>query len=126
MFKDRLDDVGVVVDAELIRDGQEQRVSLCDGFIFRELLDEDVWLGSIAAAKNGSCVVAEEADSVLVLVLTPELGPVAIVYECKDTATDRYPRLAPVTSGLPRLTEYSDLLRLLYVKRTSALVIFEC
>jgi hypothetical protein len=37
MFKDRLDDVGVMVDTELIRDDQEQCVSLCDGFVFREV-----------------------------------------------------------------------------------------
>ncbi len=56
MFEDRVDDVGVIVDTELIRDGQEQRVSLGDSFVFRELLDEDVRLGGVAAAKNGSGV----------------------------------------------------------------------
>jgi hypothetical protein len=33
MLEDRLDDVGVIVDTELIRNGQEQRVSLGDGFV---------------------------------------------------------------------------------------------
>ncbi len=33
MFQDRLDDMGVVVDAELIGDGQEQRVGRGDGFV---------------------------------------------------------------------------------------------
>src|ERR1700688_3039631 len=103
MFKDRLDDVGVIVDTELIRDGQEQCVSLCDGFVFRELLDEDVRLCGVNAAKNGSRVVAEEADSVLVLVAAPEIRTVAVVHECKDAATDRYPRLARVAGRLPRL-----------------------
>ncbi len=32
IFEDRLDDVGVIVDTKLIRDGQEQCVSLCDSF----------------------------------------------------------------------------------------------
>ncbi len=54
--------MGVVVDPELIGDGQEQRVSLCDGFVFRKLLDEEIRLGGIAAAENRSRVVAEEAD----------------------------------------------------------------
>ena len=45
-------------------------------------------------------------------------------FECKNAAADRYPRFARVTGRLPRLTEYPDLLRLLYVERTSALVIF--
>ncbi len=39
MFDDRLDDVGVIVDTKLVRDGQEQCVSICDSFVFRELLD---------------------------------------------------------------------------------------
>ena len=84
MFKNCLDDVGVIVDPKLIRDGQKQCVGLGDSFVFRELLDEEIPLGGVAAAKNGSCVVAEEADIVLVLV----------VHECKDAAADRYPRLA--------------------------------
>ena len=88
MFKDRLDDVRVIVDTELIGDGQEQRVSLCDGFVFRELLDEDVRLGGIAAAKNGSRVVAKEADGVIVLAAAAEIGAVAVVDQCKDAAVD--------------------------------------
>ena len=40
MLQDRLDDVGVVVDTELIGDGQQQGVGLGDGFVLRELLDE--------------------------------------------------------------------------------------
>ena len=33
VLQDRLDDVGVVVDAELIGHGQQQRVGLGDGFV---------------------------------------------------------------------------------------------
>ncbi len=52
MFKDGLDNVGVVVDTKLIRDGQQHCVSLRNGFVVRELLDEDVRFGGVAAAKN--------------------------------------------------------------------------
>src|SRR5271169_5605660 len=110
MFKDRLDDVGVIVDTELIRDSQEQCVSLCDGFVFCELLDEGIRLGGVAAAKNGSCVVAEEADGVIGLIPVPEIGSVTVVHECKDTAADRHSRLTRMTSRLPRLAENPDLL----------------
>jgi hypothetical protein len=34
---------------------------------FARLLDENVRLGGIAAAKNSSCVVAEEGDSVALI-----------------------------------------------------------
>jgi len=94
IFKNCLDDVGVIVDPKLIRDGQKQCVGLGDSFVFRELLDEEIPLGGVAAAKNGSCVVAEEADIVLVLVPASEIGTVAVVHECKDAAADRYSRLA--------------------------------
>ena len=53
--------------------------------------------------------------------LNVPIAVLAVVDECKDAAADRYPRLARVTGRLPRVTEYPDLLRLLYVKRTSAL-----
>ena len=72
MLEDRLDDVGVVVDAELIGDGQQQRVSLGDGFVLGELFDQRVRLGGVAAAKNGPGVVAEKADLVLVSLPRPK------------------------------------------------------
>src|SRR5271170_1107995 len=115
MFKDRFNDMGVVVDTELIGDGQEERVGLGDSFVLGELLNENVRLGGVAAAKDGSCVVAEEADRVLVLVSAAEIGTVAIVHQRKDAAADRHPRLARMTGRLPRLAENADLLRLLYV-----------
>src|SRR5260221_10337219 len=125
MLEDRPDDVGVIVDAELIGDGQEQCISFCDGLVLRELLDEGDRLGGVAAAKYGSCVVAEEADGVVVLVPASEIGTVTVVHECKDAAADRHPRLAGMTGHLPRLAEYPDLLRLLDVERTPALVVLE-
>jgi hypothetical protein len=50
VFEDRLDDVGVIVDAELIGHGQKQRIGFRDSFIFRdELLDQNVRLRGVAA-----------------------------------------------------------------------------
>ena len=54
IFQDHLDDMSVVVDTKLIGDGQEQRVGRSDSFVLRELLDEDIRLGSVAAAENGA------------------------------------------------------------------------
>ena len=125
MFKDRLDDVGIIVDTELIRTVKSTAIRLSDGFVLRELFDQDVWLGGIAAAKNRSGVVAEEADGILVLIAAPEIGAVAVVDERKDAAADRHPRFARMTGRLPRLAEYPDLLRLLDVEGASALVEFE-
>ena len=54
VLEDRLDDVGVVVDAELVGHGQEQRVGLGDGFVLLQLIDQDVRLGGVAAPENGA------------------------------------------------------------------------
>src|SRR5262245_33555053 len=117
MLEDRLDDVGVVVDTELIGNSQEQRVGLRDGFVLRELLDKGVRLGGIAAAENRSRVVAEETDLVLALAAAPKIGTVAVINERKDAAADRHPRLACVPCLFPRRAECPDLLGLLNVKR---------
>ena len=47
VFQDRLDHVRVVVDAELVGDGQQQRVGLRDGLVLRRFFNEDVRLGGI-------------------------------------------------------------------------------
>ena len=40
MLEDRLDDVGVVIDAELVGHRQQQRVGFGDGFVLLELFDK--------------------------------------------------------------------------------------
>ena len=65
--EDRLDDVGVVVDAKLVGHGEQQRVGLGDRFVFLELLDQHIGLGGVAAAENRPRVVAQEADLVFAL-----------------------------------------------------------
>ena len=52
MGQDGLDDVRVVENAELIGDGQQQRIGFGNGFILPELLNEDVRFGSIVAAED--------------------------------------------------------------------------
>ena len=59
VLQDRLDDVDVVIDAELVRHGQQQRVGLGDGFVRLELLDENVRLGGVTPPENGALVVCE-------------------------------------------------------------------
>ena len=50
--QDRFDHMGVVVDAELVGDGQQQRVGLGDRFVLLQLLDQDIGLGGVAAAED--------------------------------------------------------------------------
>ena len=48
--------MGVVVDAQLVGDGQEERIGLCNSFVLLQLLDEYVGLGGVAAAENCQAV----------------------------------------------------------------------
>jgi AcrR family transcriptional regulator len=45
--EDAVDDVGVVVDAELVRHGEQQRVGSCDRLVLLELLDQHIRLGRV-------------------------------------------------------------------------------
>jgi hypothetical protein len=54
--QDALDDMGVVVHAQLVRDGEEQRVGRGDGGVFRQLPDEDVRLRAYVRPKTARVV----------------------------------------------------------------------
>ena len=81
MREDRLDDMGVIVDAELVGHREQKRVGFGDGIVLGELLDQNIRLGGVAAAEHGAPVVAEEADGVFVLAAVPEIGTVPIVHQ---------------------------------------------
>ena len=94
--------MSVVVDAKLIGHGQKHGIGLANSFVFRELVNKNVRLGGVAAAENSSCIVAEESsDRVGAFFAIPEIGPIAIVHECKDAATDRDARLSRMTCRPP-------------------------
>src|SRR5689334_17140690 len=115
MLQDALNDVGAVVDAELVWDGQQEGVRLGDGLVGAELLDEDVGLGGIAAAEDGAGPLAEEADLVLLLAAAAEVVAVAVVQQRDDAAADRDARGAGVAGCLPGSVVGADLLGLLDV-----------
>src|SRR5580704_8562418 len=123
VLEHRLDDMGVVIDAELIWYRQQKRVGFGDGFVKLELFDKNVRLRGVAAAEHGAPVVAEEADRVCALAVAPEIGAVAIVHQRKNAAADRHPRLARVPGRLPGLAEFPDLACLLGGERLAGLVI---
>src|ERR1700722_11681921 len=82
------DHMSVVLDAELIGNGQEQGVGLGDGFIRLEFLDQCIRLGRVAAAKNRSRALVDEPDLVVLRAPASEIGTVAIVDQREDTAAD--------------------------------------
>jgi hypothetical protein len=52
----------VVGHAQLVGDGQQQRVGLGDSFVFPELLDEYLRLGGVAAAEDRPGPLVDESD----------------------------------------------------------------
>ena len=95
--KDRLDDVRIVVDTELIGHGQEQRVGFRDGLVRRQLLYQSIRLGGVAATEDRPRLFIDEADRVLALVAAAEIGAVEVVHQRKNAAADRYTWLTRVT-----------------------------
>src|ERR1700684_2397365 len=69
--ENRLDNMRIIGDTELIRERQEQRVGLGDGLVAPELLSQDVRLSGIAATEDGPCLLVDEAHLVLFLASAP-------------------------------------------------------
>jgi hypothetical protein len=104
--------VGVVLDAELVRDRQQERVRGLDRGVLGELLDEHIGLRRVRTPEDRFGLRVEVADLVRLLAAAAEIRPVAVVDQREDAATDRYARLALVPGGFPRLAEQPDLLGL--------------
>ena len=62
--QERLEDVGAVVDTELVGDGEQQGVGGGDGLIGGQLPDELIWLTGVGLAEAGFAAI-KETDLVL-------------------------------------------------------------
>jgi hypothetical protein len=113
--------MGVVIDAELVRHGQEQRIGLFDCLVGPEVVHEPVRLRGVRAAEDRAHVV-DDADLVVVLA-SPEIGAVAVVDDCEDRAGDRDSRLADMPGFLPGFPVAADLPGLLDVKGLARLIL---
>ena len=72
MGQNCLHDVRIVGDAELIWDGQQQRVGLRDRLVFPKLFDQDIRLSSVAAAEDRPRGFVEKPDGVLFMTPRPK------------------------------------------------------
>src|SRR3954466_12132774 len=79
--EDSLDHVGVVVDAELVGDGQEQGVGFGNSLVLSQLLRQRVGFVGVTAAEDCPSVGLDEAELVPVLSATAEIRAVAVVDE---------------------------------------------
>ena len=124
VLQDRLDDMGVVVDAELVGHGEQQRVGLGDGLVLLAAARPARPARRRSCGRRSARVLSlDEADLVLALVAAAEIGAVAIVDQREDAAADRDARLARVAGRLPGLAVGADLLGLLDVERLAGLVV---
>src|SRR4051812_20948820 len=115
LARDRLEHRRVVLDAELARNRQEQRVRRRDRSILRELAGDLVGLARVAATEAAERAV-EPTDLILVPVVA-EKPAVEVGGDRHHTATDGDARLARMPCLRPRLAVPRDLLRLELVER---------
>jgi hypothetical protein len=85
---DPADYVSVVGNAELVGDCEEQRVCFRDGFIFPELLNDDLRFSGVAAAEDGLRLIIDEADLIFFLAGAAEIGAVVVIHQGKNAAAD--------------------------------------
>src|SRR5580698_81074 len=119
-----LHDVHIVGNAELIWNGEQERVGLRNCFVFPKLLDENVRLSSIAAAEDCPRLFVKETDLVLFVRASSEVGTIAIIEQREDTPANRNARSSRVTSILPGGAKGANLGGLLDVERLPGLVEF--
>src|SRR3954452_16545721 len=111
-----VDDVRVVVDAELVGDGEQEGVGRRDRLVLRQLFDQLFGLTGVRPAEPGRAAF-EISDLVLAAGLLTEVGPVEVTDQWEDASADRDPRLTVVTRRLPGVLEPLDLLGLQPVER---------
>src|SRR5271168_1402263 len=106
----------VVGHAQLVGNGQQQRVGLGDRFVFPELLDQYMRLGGIAAAEDRPGPLVDESDLVIIFAPAPKIAAVTIVHQREDAAADGDPRLANMACLLPGGAVGPDLGSLLHME----------
>ena len=103
--KDRFHDVHVVLNIKLVWDGEQEGVGLCDGHVLLELLDEHVWLGSVATVKDRSGCRVQVAQLIFLRAASSEVGSIKIVHQGEDTAAHGNAGRASMASLLPGCSE---------------------
>jgi hypothetical protein len=76
--QNRLQNMRVVGDTQLVRDGQQQCIGFGDRVVFSELFDEHIRLGGIATAENCTRII-DVADLVVFLRAASEVEAIAII-----------------------------------------------
>src|SRR5712692_6912747 len=90
-LQDALDGVSVVLDAELVRNGQQERVGGLDRGVPGELPDEGVGLRGVRAPEGRLGLRIEVANLIRRLVAAAEVRAVPIIDQGEDAAADRHP-----------------------------------
>src|SRR5579863_405255 len=117
--------MSIVRNAELVWDGEQQRVCRRDRLVFPKLFDQNIRFRCVATAENCSSGFVKIADLVLFLTSSSEIESITIVDQGKNTATDGNARGTDVASFLPGCTKGANLRGLLNAERLTGLIEFE-
>src|SRR5579863_5744070 len=109
--------MSIVRNAELVWDGEQQRVCRRDRLVFPKLFDQNIRFRCVATAENCSCGFVKIADLVLFLTSSSEIESITIVDQGKNTAADGNARGTDVASFLPGCTKGANLRGLLNAER---------
>ena len=104
--QDRFNDMRVIIDAKLIRDGQQQRVGLSDRLVLPELLDQHVGFGGIIPAEDRLGPLAEKPDAIPSFAIASEVSAIPSLTSAKmlrltDTRLVRMAGLFPGSAERP-------------------------
>jgi hypothetical protein len=90
------------------------------------VLDENIWLSSVAAAEDCPCVFVKEPDLVIFFLrASSEIGTITVIEQRKNTTANGNARSTRVTSFLPCCAKGANLGSLLDVERLSGFIEFE-
>src|SRR4051794_3432250 len=113
-----------IIDAQLVRDRQQQRIGFRNRLVLPQLLDQRIRLCRITPTEDRARPRVDEADLVFAAALAAEIGAVAIVDQRKNAAADGDAGLTAVAGVLPGGAIGADLRGLLHVKSFAGLVVF--
>jgi hypothetical protein len=116
-----VEDVRVVVDAELVRDSQQYCVCGRDRLVLGEFLHKLIRFPGVRLSESGGSAI-EVTDLVLATGRATKIRPVQVADDGKNASADRDPRLTFVTGGRPSVTEPLDLLSLELVERDTGVL----
>ena len=107
----------IIINAQCIWYGQEQRIRFLYRFIPCQFFDELIRFGQIAPAEDRAFICFNVTKAISSFSLLSKVIPVLLSYQCKNGAAYRNSRLSSVPGIFPGFFIRPDLFRLLDMKK---------